>query len=106
MEEIKKIKITVIRRFSPEEVFGHEMKYPSGEKMAPCSRNGLSEGTEWIVEYLQKPEDFCVWAWPDVFRDVSFLALGGDYFWTEPGVAYTSCSEGLRPVVFKLERME
>ncbi|MHA2009480.1 MAG: TIGR04076 family protein [Promethearchaeota archaeon] len=106
MEESKKIKITVIRRFSPEEVFGHEMKYTSGEKVAPCSRNGLSEGMEWVVEYMQRPENFCVWAWRDLSRDLSILFCGGDHFWSEPDVTYTSCSDGMRPVVFKLERLK
>jgi len=55
---------------------------------------------------LDKPEKFCGWAWRDIYKDVSVLAFGGDFDWTKPGVAITCCTDGNRPVVFKLERME
>jgi len=34
------------------------------------------------------------------------LAFGGDFPWfKEKGIAISCCSDGLRPVVFKLERI-
>ena len=101
-----KIKITVIRTFSPEEVFGQEMKYPNGKVVTPCDHNGLSKGKEWVVENLEKPENFCGWAWQDLYKDLCILSFGGDHFWSEPDVTYTACSDGMRPVCFKLERLK
>ena len=100
------IKITVIRTFRPEEVFGHEMKYPNGKVVTPCDHEGLSEGKEWVVENLEKPDNFCGWAWQDLYKDLCILSFGGDHFWSEPGVTYTACSDGMRPVCFKLERLK
>jgi len=47
------------------------------------------------------------WAWADIQRDVAHLALGGDFSWiNKPGSMVSCCTDGLRPVVFKLERAE
>lgn len=100
-----KVKITVIKTFSPEDVFGEKEKIPSDEITTPCPR--VIEGQEFLVENLDKPEGFCGWAWRDVYKDVSVLWFGGDFPWNKPnGVAYTACTDGLRPVCFKLERIE
>jgi len=53
------------------------------------------------------PKGFCSWAWADIQRDVTVLALGGDFPWVkEKGVTFSSCTDGFRPVIFKLERMK
>ena len=70
-----KIKISVIRRFSPEEVFGQEMKTPSGKTISVCS--SFEDGQEFIVEGLNKPDNFCGWAWYDIYKDISTFAFGG-----------------------------
>jgi len=46
---MSKIKITVIKRFSPEDVFGHEYKTPDGKVIEKCHfEDGQeSEGTEF-----------------------------------------------------------
>ncbi len=98
-----KIKISVIRRFSPEEVFGQEMKTPTGKVITVCS--SFEEGQEFIVEDLNKPDNFCGWAWYDIYKDISTLTFGGEHSWTDPNVMYTSCTDGMRPVCFKLERL-
>ena len=101
-----KIKITVIKNFTPEDVFGHEMKWASsGEVITACTT--LKEGQEFVVEEkLEKPEGFCGWAWRDIYKDMSVLWFGGDFPWVEPNIAYSACTDGLRPVCLKLERFE
>ncbi|MDP3062147.1 MAG: hypothetical protein Q8O40_02875 [Chloroflexota bacterium] len=39
-------------------------------------------------------------------RDVAHLALGGDFPWiSKKGTMVSACTDGLRPVLFKLERV-
>lgn len=100
-----KIKITVIKRFSPQDVFGHEYKTPTGKKVEKCSV--FEEGQEWISENGEMPEDFCGWAWTDLARSMHGLQFGGNYTgWAEDGTIFNACSDGVRPVCFKLERIE
>jgi len=55
---------------------------------------------------MAMPPDFCSWAWADIQRDVAHLALGGDFPWMKQrGTMITCCTDGLRPVVFRLERI-
>ncbi|MHA2089311.1 MAG: TIGR04076 family protein [Candidatus Kariarchaeaceae archaeon] len=98
------IRISVVKTFSPEDVFGHEMTSPTGNPVQACNYNGLKEGTEWIVENLKKPDNFCGWAWHDLYKDICTLSFGGDHPWSEDDIMYTACTDGMRPVCFKLER--
>ena len=99
-----KLKITVIKNFSPEDVFGSKEKVPSDKITTACTT--VKEGQEFVVEKLEKPEGFFGWAWRDIYKDVSVLWFGGDFPWVEPNVAYTACTDGIRPVVFKIERLD
>ncbi len=96
------LKITVVRAFSPEEVFGHEFRMASGEPVPKCQ---LEEGQSWTTDGWNMPEGFCSWAWEDLRKDRYLLYFGGNIPDTEEGVVYVSCSDGKRPVVFKLERL-
>lgn len=99
-----KIKITVIKRFSPEDVFGHEYKTPTGKVVEKCH---FEDGQEWLSENGEMPEGFCSWAWVDIARSIHVLRFGGNFKnWTEDGIMYDACSDGVRPVCFKLERIE
>ena len=101
------IKITVLKKFSPEDVFGKETFYPDGRKMCACSV--FNENQEIIIKnnFANQPDDFkCSWAWHDLFKDISVLSSGGDFKHTVKGITFTSCRDGMRPVIFKLERLE
>jgi uncharacterized repeat protein (TIGR04076 family) len=51
------------------------------------------------------PEGFCPWAWDDIYKVVLTLGFHGNFQWfDEPGVSVNCCTDGLRPVVFKIER--
>ncbi|MFA9437964.1 MAG: TIGR04076 family protein, partial [Candidatus Bathyarchaeota archaeon] len=76
------------------------------EAMGKCDY--FTDGQVIMVDFnLNQPEGFCSWAWADIQRDIAHLALGGDFRWiNKPGSMVSCCTDGLRPVVFKLERIE
>jgi len=96
------IKITVVAKLKPGDVF---------DELAAEDVDAVCEAVEMDKTYLSKdlkmPDGFCSWAWADIQRDVAHLALGGDFRWiNKPGSMVSCCTDGLRPVVFKLERVE
>ena len=101
-----KIKITVIKKFSSKDVLGYDFKFPNGSIVKDCPL--VEEGQEFIVEdELTRPEGFCRWAWVDIYKDVAILTMGGNFAEDElAGLKYSACSDGIKPVVFKLERIE
>ncbi len=101
---MKSIKITVIKKFSPTDVFGHEIIRKSTGKPIPSCY--LEEGKEFIVEnHLKAPEEFCKQAWHDLYNTLMIYYCDGDYEYPEPRVTYTPCNDGVRPVIFKIEKL-
>jgi len=96
------VKITVAKKLRTGELLE---KYGKGVEVE-CPMFKL--GQEFRVgKDLKIPDGFCSWAWADIHRDIVHLALGGDFFWIkEKGTMLSCCTDGLRPVVFKLERIE
>jgi len=76
------------------------------EDFAKCKV--YEEGQEFIIkDFPLKPEGFCDWAWADIHRDVVSVMFGSSYPWIrQPGTAITCCTDGLRPVIFKVEMIE
>lgn len=101
----KKLKITVLKKLNGEDIYGKKLpitpKYP-----LVCEL--FDEGEEFTVEDTGiMPKGFCPWAWDDLTRIVTHLQLGGDFPWfEEKGVALACCTDAIRPVIFKLERLE
>lgn len=103
MAERHNVKITVLKRFNPSEVFDISPVTPVNP-LGSCER--FKDGQEFIVERLRMPEGFCTSAWNSIYGDVRILAFNGVFPWyKEKGVAVACCTDGLRPVVFKLERI-
>ncbi len=104
MTDIHKVKITVLKRFEPSEVFEVSPVTPAGHFEA-CEL--YEDGQEIIIgEDIRIPDGFCQAAWHTIYGTIRTLAFGGDLPWyKEKGVAVACCYDGLRPVVFKLERM-
>ena len=96
---MSKVKVRVIKRFSTTDVLGHVLTLPSGEVLDKCKY--FKEGQEMIIDRLTMPENFCPWAWRDLYKDLSVLYFGGNFL-IGPGIQYTSCSDGKKPVCFKL----
>ncbi len=103
MVEIHKVKITVLKRFSPPEVF----ETSPVTTMTPFGACELfADGQEFVVEDMRMPEGFCTTAWVSIYSNVRILSFGCNLPWfKEKGVAINSCIDGLRPVIFKLERI-
>ena len=98
-----KCKITVVKRFEPKDVIGRDFILPSGKKIVKCD---LKEGESFISIDGNIPEGFCNAAWSSVSRTVHLFRFGGNYPAFEPGTAYVTCPDGIRPVSFKLEIIE
>jgi uncharacterized repeat protein (TIGR04076 family) len=98
-----KLKITVVKKFKPEDILGHSVKLDTGENIEYCS---LEMGQEIIMDHhLKMPEGFCGRAWHDMYTTLMVYYFGGDYDYPEPGVTYQPCGDGLRPVVFKIDKI-
>ena len=94
------VKITVLKRL----VLSDLDKYKAEPSVA-CAL--FKDGQEFVSKAIQMPEGFCSWAWADIHRDVVGLMIGGNFPWMRhPGTAVSCCTDGLRPVVFKVERIE
>jgi len=106
MAEKSKVKITVVKKFDSKDVFRDQMPAVSDDFVTTCSL--WPEGKEFLVEFDGKmPQDFCSWAWHDIHRDLCVVRFGGKFPWLmQSGLAYSSCSDGLRPVVFKIEKVK
>lgn len=97
--EIAKVKISVLRKIDTGDI-----RKDYGDNIGECEE--FKVGDEFISEGLAMPNGFCPWAWADIQRDVVHLALQGDFPWMkEKGKTIACCTDGLRPVVFKLERL-
>jgi uncharacterized repeat protein (TIGR04076 family) len=70
----------------------------------------LKVGQEFIVKYLtERPPDFkCDWAWDDIHKVLMVLMLKGNYgtWMKNENMFITCCTDGTKPVIFKLERIE
>lgn len=101
-----KCKITVLKK-----TFDQELSAEYGaEGLGTCPM--LREGQVFYADY-GCPQGFCNEAWKAIYQYVFALAHGagrdgglfyyGDWI-RKPGVAICSCNDGLRPVIFKIER--
>ena len=99
--EFSDVKITVIKKLETGDVF---KEYASIEAPPTCS--AVKMGDEYVSKEMGIPEGFCNWAWADIQRDIVHLALGGEFPWMKKkGTMISCCTDGLRPVLFKLKRM-
>jgi uncharacterized repeat protein (TIGR04076 family) len=99
---VKDVKITVATLLRPGKIFD---ELAAGTVAAECER--MKVGQVYVSRQLNMPEGFCGWAWADIQRDVAHLAMDGDFPWIKKkGSMVSCCTDGLRPVVFKLERVE
>ena len=100
-----KVKITVVKKLNNKDLFGDN---PPAECTDEPECPILEVGQEFIIDQLLEcPPGFCSWAFADIQREVAHLFLGFNYPWIkEKGVLLESCTDGCRPVIFKLERIE
>lgn len=94
-----KIKITVLKMMFNQDLAGEYC-----QSVTPC--HVFNEGQEFIVEN-EKPEDFCDWAWNDIYKVYLTLRWNGNFKpWMKNGDnVIACCTDGIHPVVFELERI-
>ncbi len=102
-----KVKITVVKKMTTEDLYGKDVPIALSETFIPdCPRFKL--GDEFIVpEDGSCPSRFCSWAYADIQRDITHLRFGGSFPWSKDKKSTVACcTDGLRTVFFKLEKME
>ncbi len=99
---VPKLVITVLRRDFNKDLAD---KYVGGPPVA-CER--FKDGQQFTVDSFNQPEGFCYWAWHDIFPFVSVLMRGGDFtpWMKEKDTLIACCTDGIRPVIFELKRVE
>jgi uncharacterized repeat protein (TIGR04076 family) len=104
LREKHKVKITILKVFDPSEVF-ESSPVTHVEPYGPC--RVVKEGDEFIVdESSRMPEGFCPQAYQNLWEQIRTLQFGGDFpYYKEKGMVISCCTDGLRPVIFKLERV-
>jgi len=93
-----KVRITVVKKLHHKDLIE---KYTDTGNWPPCSH--FEVGQEFIASATRPwdmPPGFCGWAWADIQKMVFGMARGG------PNVFITCCTDGYRPVIFKLEKIE
>ena len=96
-------RITVLKRAFFKELAD---EYCGWDTVGPCEQ--FTEGQEFVVERDGPcPDGFCDWAWNDINKVLVALMAGGSFeMWMKDGnTNITCCTDGIRPVVFKLERI-
>jgi uncharacterized repeat protein (TIGR04076 family) len=95
IQEKFRCRITVLRKAFHKDLY---QQYPYGAA-SPCGR--FEEGQVFTTDNRwDPPEGFCQWAWSDLRPMIHSIHAGHS-------VAMISCcTDGLRPVTFKLERVE
>ena len=103
---MNKVKITVLKTTLQQDLADEY----GVEGLTACPM--LREGQVFYADYA-KPDGLCDEAWKAIYQYAFALAHGsgeelfyyGDWI-RKPGVAICSCNDGLRPVIFKLERTD
>ena len=93
------VRITVLKKHFHKEFVDQYAADP--EKWTECGH--FEVGQEFIASKeapWEMPEGFCGWAWADIQKLVYGMARGGQR------VFVTCCTDGYRPVIFKLEKVE
>jgi uncharacterized repeat protein (TIGR04076 family) len=106
MPQFPKCKITVLKTLYHQEL-AEEYRRNDVHK-GPCPF--FTEGQEFVVNYLvERPADFsCDWAWDDIHKVLLALMLKADFgtWMKDRNMFITCCTDGIKPVVFKAERIE
>ena len=96
----QRVRITVIKKeFYPELA---DEYLTEGRGAGPCPL--LEVGDSFTYEgSAMMPEGFCPWAWIDLYGQITSLAGREENSWYKPEVRVGCCTDGVRPVVFRME---
>jgi uncharacterized repeat protein (TIGR04076 family) len=97
-----KTKITVLKRMCNPDL----AEFKASGSVEPCGH--LEDGQEFVIDrWDAAPEGFCHWAWSDIHKEIMLVMGGGsNRSLSQEGMAIACCTDGFKPVVFKIERVE
>ena len=112
-----KVKITVVKKSNFNDMFGGNPPVAVDQTILMPECHIFDVGQEFIIgtnrdatpaeNWETAPPGFCGWAFADIQRDIIHILWGGSYPWFKAkGTAISCCTDGTRPVVFKIERIE
>ncbi len=101
-EKLHDVKITVVKRMVNLDLA--EEYRPAVTQ--PCRL--FEDGQEFVVHGIDKPPNFCSWAWHDIHKLVVAAWTGGSFgHWMLDEKSFIACcTDGLKPVYFKVERID
>ena len=100
-----KVKITILKTLYHEDLIDEYLLPEKKASYGPCYR--FKVGQEYIIDSFEIPKDFCPWAWADIHKSILPIMFNADLpVSIKPGLIIASCTDGLRPVVFKIENIE
>lgn len=104
-----RIRITVVKRAAYMDLLDRHLDREAfPQAYGPCEI--MQDGQEFILDgiFPRRPEGFeCQGAWNDIQRNLASVMYGGNLEWiVQPGTVVASCSDGLRPVSFRIERID
>ena len=98
----RKLKITVLKRDLYREFVD---EYAADKETTYCHR--FVDGQVFVQEGINMPDGFCSWAWADIHRDVISVFYGAGFKWiNRDNTIISCCTDGLRPVTFKVEAFD
>jgi len=95
-------RVTVIKKAFHQDIIDRYLPHLRGEaEICPM----FEEGQTFEIEgpFGTKPDGFCDWAWSDIRKVVALTMMGAN---PTPGTEFTCCSDGLRPVTFRIQRID
>jgi uncharacterized repeat protein (TIGR04076 family) len=80
------------------------MKIP--ENFSTCDI--VSDNQEFIISNpYEMPENICAYAWADIRPSIIAIASGGTFdFMKDKNSTLATCTDPIRPVIFKIEKMD
>ena len=100
-------KITVLERSFRKDFVDQYVEEERKRTLGLCET--FSDGQTFIADAVSgMPQGFCPWAWDDLYKVlVAFYTNGKFDMWTQGGdTIIACCSDGTRPVYFKIEKLE
>jgi uncharacterized repeat protein (TIGR04076 family) len=104
---MNKCKITVLKTTFNKDLVDLYVENERKKTLGTCEV--FKEGQEFITDVvIGMPQGFCPWAWDDIYKVlVAFFANGNFGMWNEGGdVIIACCTDGTRPVYFKIEKIQ
>lgn len=103
------VKIRVVKTLTSDEIFRDNVPdHVPEESRGPCKK--LKVGDSFTCETHECPDGFCSWAYADIQKDIVDLHYDSppyyDQWFKGNRVNYVSCTNGLAPVIFKIERVD